>query len=50
MEEHTDDLWSVMYRTFILNIIFAQAIGFAEHVKELTRYKLMFEKNAGKEY
>jgi len=46
MEEYLDDLWNYMYRTFISHIVVAKALGAKEHVKILTKYKLMFESNS----
>ncbi len=50
MEEHADDLWNYMYRTFLSHIVVAKALGAEKHVEILNQHKLRFEKNAGKNY
>ena len=50
MQEYADDLWNYMYRTFLSHIVVAKALGAEKHVEILTKYKLMFEKNAGQKY
>jgi hypothetical protein len=46
MNEHGNDLWNYMYRTFISHMLVAKALGAEEHVRILTPYKLRFENNA----
>ncbi|NOX64893.1 MAG: hypothetical protein GXO85_03630 [Chlorobi bacterium] len=50
IEEHADDLWNYMYRTYLSHIGVAKALGAEKHVEILNKYKLQFEENAGKEY
>ena len=50
MQEYADDLWNYMYRTFLSHIVVAKVLGSEKHVEILTKYKLMFEKNAGQNY
>ena len=50
MQEYADDLWNYMYRTFLSHIVVAKVLGAKKHVEILNKYKLMFEKNAEKNY
>jgi hypothetical protein len=50
MQEYAGDLWNYMYRTFLSHIVVAKVLGSEKLVEILTKYKLMFEKNAGKNY
>ena len=50
VQEYADDLWNYMYRTFLSHIVVAKVLGSKKHVEILTKYKLVFEKNAGKNY
>ena len=50
IEEHADDLWNYMYRTYLSHILVAKALGAEKHVEILNKYKMQFEENAGKEY
>lgn len=50
MEEHSDDLWNYMYRTFLSHIAVARALGAEKSIEILNKYKLRFEQNAGKQY
>jgi hypothetical protein len=50
IEENADDLWNYMYRTYLSHIVVAKAFGAEKHVEILNKYKIQFEKNAGKEY
>lgn len=44
-DEHADDLWNYMYRTFISHIAVGKVIGAKSHVDFLLEKKLHFEKN-----
>ena len=50
MEEHADDLWYYMYRSFLSHILVAKALGAEKHVEILNQHKLRFERNAGVQY
>ena len=50
MEEHADDLWNYMYRSFLSHIAVAKALGAEKHVEILNQHLLRFERNAGVEY
>jgi len=50
MEEHADDLWNYMYRSFLSHIAVAKALGAEKHVEILNQHKLKFERNAGVQY
>ena len=46
LQEHADDLWNYMYRTFLSHILVAKALGAEKHVDTLIQYKRKFEGNA----
>jgi hypothetical protein len=46
LQEHADDLWNYMYRTFLSHILVAKAFGEERHVATLIQYKRKFERNA----
>jgi hypothetical protein len=50
IEEHKDDLWNYMYRSFLSHILMAKALGAGKHVEIMVRHKERFEQNAGKQY
>lgn len=50
VDEHANDLWNYMYRSFISFMAVAKAFGAAEHVDMLYKWKEEFEKNEGKSY
>ena len=50
MEEHADDLWNYMYRSFLSHIAVAKALGAEKHVEILNQHKLKFQRNAGVQY
>ncbi|HFD31735.1 MAG TPA: hypothetical protein ENJ28_03335 [Gammaproteobacteria bacterium] len=50
IEEHRQDLWNYMYRTFISHILVAKALGAARHVEIMMKHLRRFEENAGKDY
>ena len=47
MEEHSDDLWNYVYRSFLSHIAVAKALGAEKHVEVLNKHLVRFEKNAG---
>lgn len=47
MEEHADDLWNYVYRSFISHIAVAKALGAKDHVEILNKHLVRFEQNAG---
>jgi len=47
VEEHADDLWNYVYRSFITHIIVCKAFGKETHVDKLTKHLHRFEQNAG---
>jgi hypothetical protein len=47
MEEHADDLWNYVYRSFISHIAVGKALGAAQHVEILTRHLNEIERKAG---
>jgi len=47
IQEHADDLWNYVYRSFISHIVVAKALGAETHVTILNRHLDRFELNAG---
>jgi hypothetical protein len=47
MEEHSDDLWNYVYRSFLSHIAVAKALGAEKHVEILNKHLVRFEQNAG---
>ena len=46
-EEHTDDLWNYVYRSYLSHIFVAKALGAEKHVDILTGHLKRFQKNSG---
>lgn len=47
MEEHADDLWNYVYRSFLSHIAVAKVLGAAQHVETLTLHLIEIERTAG---
>lgn len=47
IQEHEDDLWNYVYRSFISHIAVGKALGAESHVTILTQHLDRFEHNAG---
>ncbi len=47
MEEHADDLWNYVYRSFISHILVGKAIGAERHVEILTNHLHEIERSVG---
>ena len=47
MEEHADDLWNYVYRSFISHIAVGKAIGAEKHVEILTKHLNEIERSVG---
>ena len=47
MEEHADDLWNYVYRSFISHIAVGKAIGAEKHVGILTKHLDEIERSVG---
>ncbi|MBU0768723.1 MAG: hypothetical protein KJ687_06510 [Proteobacteria bacterium] len=47
MEEHSEDLWNYVYRSYLSHITVAKALGSEKHVEILNKHLVRFEKNAG---
>lgn len=45
MEEHANDLWNYMYRSFGSHILVAKALGMEKHVKILNEHRIKLEQN-----
>lgn len=50
IDEHKNDLWNYVYRSFLSHIMMAKALGAETHVEVLIRHKERIEINAGKLY
>lgn len=47
IEEHSDDLWNYVYRSFLSYIAVAKALGAEKHFEILNKHLAKFEQNAG---
>lgn len=47
MEEHADDLWNYVYRSFLSHIAVGKAIGAEKHVEILTKHLNDIERSVG---
>lgn len=47
IEEHSDDLWNYVYRSYLSHIAVAKALGAEKHVEILNKHLVRFEQNAG---
>jgi hypothetical protein len=46
MEEHSDDLWNYVYRSYLSHIAVAKALGAEKHLEVLNKHLVRFEQNA----
>lgn len=47
IEEHSDDLWNYVYRSFLSHILVAKALRAEKHVEVLNKHLVRFQQNAG---
>src|SRR5208283_6154401 len=47
MEEHSEDIWNVAYRSYLSHIAVSKALRAEKHVEILNKHLIRFEQNAG---